>query len=48
MRYLASDVHADILAWLEIQQRCYSASVFQAVELVRKWYMLCVLGASQC
>ena len=46
-RYLASDVQADILAWLVAQQRSYSASEFQEVELsstqwnwIRKWYML--------
>ena len=33
MRYLASDIHADILAWLGVQQRSYSASEIYAVEL---------------
>ena len=47
-RYLASDVQADVLAWLGIQQRNYSASEFHIVELVRKQYTLCVLGATQC
>ena len=32
-RYLASDVHADILAYLGNQQRNWSASEFYAVEL---------------
>ena len=33
MRYLAIDVHADILVWLGVQQRSYSASEFHTVEL---------------
>ena len=33
MRYLASDIHADILAWLGLQQRSGSASEFHTVEL---------------
>ena len=33
MRYLASDVYADVIAWLEVQKRIYSASEFHAVEL---------------
>ena len=32
-RYLASDIHADVLAWLGVQQRSYSASEFHTVEL---------------
>ena len=32
-RYLVSDVHADVLAYLGVQQRSYSASEFHAVEL---------------
>ena len=32
-RYLASDVQADILAWLGYQQRIYSVSKFYKVEL---------------
>ena len=32
-RYMASNIHADILAWLGFQQRSYSASEFPWVEL---------------
>ena len=32
-RYLASNIHADVLARLGVQQRSYSASEFHAVEL---------------
>ena len=46
MRYLASDIHADVLAWLGLQQRSGSASEFHAVELDTERYTLCVLGAN--
>ena len=41
-RYLAIDLHADILAWLGIQQRSYSASEFHTVELDKeKVHIMC-------
>ena len=49
IRYLASDIHVDVLAWLGSQQReASSASEFHMVELDKERYMLCVLGATQC
>ena len=45
MRYLASDVHADVFAWLGLQQQSSSASEFHAVELDKETgYMLGILG----
>ena len=35
-RYLASDIQANILVWLGLQQRSCSASEFHAVELDRE------------
>ena len=38
MRYLANDIHADVLAWLRVQQRACSASEFYKVEQSSIWW----------
>ena len=37
-RYLASEVRADVLAWLGCQQRSWSASEFYEIELSSTWW----------